>query len=109
VAISGPAGDVIAFAESHGLGVGMRPVTADGLVTKQMGVVRLALRAMSGGWEAILPAGQRRELDDLTARLDLDHGDRHATLSGFWTMLVLSAVIAVGASWATRRPPSSGP
>lgn len=50
---------------------------------------------MTGGWEAILPAGQRRDLDDLTARLDLDHGDCHATLSGFWTMLVLSAVIAV--------------
>lgn len=43
VAISGPAGDVIAFAESHGLGVGMRPVTADGLVTKQMGVVEVVV------------------------------------------------------------------
>lgn len=43
VAISGPAGDVIAFAESHGLGVRMRPVTADGLVTKQMGVVEVVV------------------------------------------------------------------
>lgn len=43
VAISGPAGDVIAIAESHGLGVGMRPVTADGLVTKQMGVVEVVV------------------------------------------------------------------
>ncbi|MDX5400548.1 MAG: TIGR00341 family protein, partial [Actinomycetes bacterium] len=50
---------------------------------------------MTGRWEAVLPAGQRRELTDLTARLDLDLGDRHAKLSGFWTMLVLSAVIAV--------------
>lgn len=50
---------------------------------------------MSGPWVAVLPPGQRRGLDELTARLDLDHGDRGAKLSGFWTMLVLSAVIAV--------------
>ncbi|MGM0384471.1 MAG: TIGR00341 family protein [Actinomycetota bacterium] len=50
---------------------------------------------MTGPWEAVLPAGQRRDLEELTARLDLDLGDRHAKISGFWTMLVLSAIIAV--------------
>ncbi len=50
---------------------------------------------MNGSWGAVLPPGQRRELDELTAKLDLDHGDRGAKLSGFWTMLVLSAVIAL--------------
>lgn len=50
---------------------------------------------MTGLWDVILPAGQRRGLEDLNERLDLDLGDRHAKLSGFWTMLVLSAVIAV--------------
>jgi uncharacterized hydrophobic protein (TIGR00271 family) len=50
---------------------------------------------VTGRWEAVLPAGQRRDLEVLTERLDLDLGDRHAKLSGFWTMLVLSGVIAV--------------
>ncbi len=41
VAISGPATDVIAWAEERGLDVGMRPVTSADLVTKQMGVVEV--------------------------------------------------------------------
>lgn len=42
----------------------------------------------------VLPASQRRTLDELTEDLDLDHGDVGANRSGFWTMLTLSAVIA---------------
>jgi uncharacterized hydrophobic protein (TIGR00271 family) len=42
----------------------------------------------------VLPAHQRRTLDELTDELDLRSGDRSAKLSAFWTMLTLSAVIA---------------
>lgn len=42
----------------------------------------------------ILPENQRRTLDELTAALDLNHGDAHAKKTAFWTMLTLSAVIA---------------
>lgn len=42
----------------------------------------------------ILPEAQRRTLDELTADLDLRAGDRKSKESAFWTMLVLSAVIA---------------
>ncbi|QBR92657.1 DUF389 domain-containing protein [Nocardioides euryhalodurans] len=42
----------------------------------------------------VLPAAQRRTLDELTEDLDLRHGDTTAKRSAFWTMLVLSAVIA---------------
>jgi len=45
--------------------------------------------------ERILPAHQRRDLDALTDQLDLSGGDRASKVSAFWTMLVLSAVIAV--------------
>lgn len=55
---------------------------------------------MSGIWAAVLPPRQRRDLDELTARLDLDQGDRHSKLSAFWTMLVLAAVIAVAGVFA---------
>ncbi|MBD8057896.1 TIGR00341 family protein [Cellulomonas sp. JH27-2] len=44
--------------------------------------------------QAVLPDRQRRTLDELTADLDLSHGDRQSKRSAFWTMLVLSAVIA---------------
>lgn len=46
-------------------------------------------------WPHVLPEAQRRPLEDLTNQLDLPHGDRRSKLSAFWTMLVLSAVIAV--------------
>ena len=42
----------------------------------------------------ILPESQRRTLDELTEDLDLRAGDRKSKESAFWTMLVLSAVIA---------------
>lgn len=42
----------------------------------------------------ILPAVQRRTLDELTADLDLGADDAQSRRSGFWTMLVVSAVIA---------------
>ena len=44
--------------------------------------------------ERVLPARQRRTLDELTADLDLAAGDARSKKSAFWTMLVLSAVIA---------------
>lgn len=43
----------------------------------------------------LLPADQRRSLDELTDRLDLAVGETSAKRSAFWTMLVLSAVIAI--------------
>jgi len=42
----------------------------------------------------VLPAHQRRTLDELTNDLDLTAGDSSSKKSAFWTMLVLSAVIA---------------
>ncbi len=45
--------------------------------------------------EHILPAHQRRDLETLTDQLDLRTGDKQSKVSAFWTMLVLSAVIAV--------------
>ncbi|MFZ0323151.1 MAG: TIGR00341 family protein [Actinomycetes bacterium] len=44
--------------------------------------------------ERVLPARQRRTLEELTADLDLNAGDSQSKQSAFWTMLVLSAVIA---------------
>ncbi len=43
VALSGPAGDVVAFADANHLTVGMRPVGPDDLVTKQMGIVEVVV------------------------------------------------------------------
>ncbi|HWS58924.1 MAG TPA: TIGR00341 family protein [Actinotalea sp.] len=45
--------------------------------------------------EQILPQTQRRPLADLTDQLDLGAGDRSSKVSAFWTMLILSGVIAV--------------
>ncbi|MGC5165977.1 TIGR00341 family protein [Luteimicrobium sp. DT211] len=42
----------------------------------------------------VLPVSQRRTLDQLTADLDLGAGEVKAKRSAFWTMLVLSAIIA---------------
>lgn len=42
----------------------------------------------------LVPAAQRRSLEELTTDLDLREGDRASRYSGFWTMLVLSSVIA---------------
>jgi uncharacterized hydrophobic protein (TIGR00271 family) len=42
----------------------------------------------------ILPATQRRTLEELTDDLDLRSGDAASKQSAFWTMLVLSSVIA---------------
>ncbi|MCB7137473.1 TIGR00341 family protein [Cellulosimicrobium marinum] len=44
---------------------------------------------------ALVPPRQRRPLDDLVDRLDLGSGDTRAKASAFWTMLVLSGLIAV--------------
>ncbi|MFI5527702.1 DUF389 domain-containing protein [Kitasatospora sp. NPDC051853] len=44
----------------------------------------------------VLPTHQRRSLDDLADDLDLSFGDVAAKRSAFWTMLLLSAVIAAG-------------
>ena len=44
--------------------------------------------------ERVLPARQRRTLEELTGDLDLASGDAQSKKSAFWTMLVLSAVIA---------------
>lgn len=45
--------------------------------------------------EHVLPNIQRRDLAALTDHLDLDAGDRVSKVSAFWTMLVLSGLIAV--------------
>lgn len=45
--------------------------------------------------DVLAPAGQRRTLDELVDRLDLDVGDVHAKRTAFWLMLTLSSVIAV--------------
>lgn len=44
--------------------------------------------------ERVLPDTQRRTLGELTEDLDLTAGDTHAKRSAFWTMLLLSGVIA---------------
>src|SRR6478752_6282430 len=44
--------------------------------------------------DRVLPENQRRTLDELSEDLDLRSGDTRAKQSAFWTMLVLSAVIA---------------
>ncbi|MFC9786295.1 DUF389 domain-containing protein [Rhodococcus sp. NPDC127528] len=44
---------------------------------------------------ALIPDNQRRTLEELGDRLDLDSGDVHAKRSAFWIMLLLSATIAV--------------
>src|SRR4051794_3730376 len=44
--------------------------------------------------DRVLPQNQRRTLDELTDDLDLRSGDTQSKQSAFWTMLVLSAVIA---------------
>lgn len=44
--------------------------------------------------DRLVPAAQRRTPEELTADLDLRSGEGTAKVSAFWTMLVLSAVIA---------------
>ncbi|MEN3585077.1 TIGR00341 family protein [Streptomyces sp. ZYX-F-203] len=44
----------------------------------------------------VLPSSQRRSLDELTDDLDLSSGDTGSKRSAFWTMLLLSSVIASG-------------
>ncbi|MBC7271282.1 MAG: DUF389 domain-containing protein [Streptomyces sp.] len=44
----------------------------------------------------VLPASQRRSLDELAQDLDLSAGDTRSKRSAFWTMLTLSSVIAAG-------------
>ncbi|GAA4742225.1 TIGR00341 family protein [Gordonia alkaliphila] len=43
----------------------------------------------------LIPVSQRRDVADISDRLDLAAGDRQAKTSAFWTMLTLSGVIAV--------------
>jgi len=49
---------------------------------------------LSGLRAAVLPGSQRRTLDELTEDLDLRSGESRSKQSAFWTMLVLSGVIA---------------
>lgn len=49
---------------------------------------------LSGLRGRVLPEGQRRTLDELAGDLTLRSADGQAKQSAFWTMLVLSAVIA---------------
>ncbi len=56
--------------------------------------VRHAFRMTLNLSERVLPDRQRRTLAELTADLDLTAGDAQSKKSAFWTMLVLSAVIA---------------
>ncbi|GAB3227515.1 DUF389 domain-containing protein [Glycomyces halotolerans] len=42
----------------------------------------------------LIPAGQRRSLDELREKVDLGEGDLRAKRSAFWIMLVLSGLIA---------------
>lgn len=44
--------------------------------------------------ERVLPARQRRTLEELTEDLDLRSGDHSSKQSAFWSMLVLSGIIA---------------
>ncbi|MFG2903429.1 TIGR00341 family protein [Streptomyces zaomyceticus] len=44
----------------------------------------------------VLPASQRRSLDELTQDLILSTGDTTSKRSAFWTMLTLSSIIAAG-------------
>ncbi|MFI6299258.1 DUF389 domain-containing protein [Nonomuraea sp. NPDC050790] len=44
--------------------------------------------------DRLVPAAQRRTLEELAADLDLREGERASRLSAFWTMLVLSSIIA---------------
>ncbi len=44
--------------------------------------------------DIVLPESQRRTLEELTEDLDLRSGDARAKQSAFWTMLVLSGIIA---------------
>ncbi|MFC5219744.1 TIGR00341 family protein [Streptomyces coerulescens] len=44
----------------------------------------------------VLPASQRRSLDELTQDLILSSGDTTSKRSAFWTMLTLSSIIAAG-------------
>ncbi|MFI0872839.1 DUF389 domain-containing protein [Streptomyces parvus] len=46
--------------------------------------------------DKVLPARQRRGLEELQHDLDLSAGDSPAKRSAFWTMLTLSSVIAAG-------------
>jgi uncharacterized hydrophobic protein (TIGR00271 family) len=53
-----------------------------------LGAMNIGLR------DRVLPENQRRTLDELSDDLDLRSGDTRAKQSAFWTMLVLSGVIA---------------
>src|SRR5436190_16130920 len=75
-------------------------VSGDGSVPQRLAIPRAAAVVlhtphMAGGIQGLLlPEQQRRTLDELTVDLDLRAGDARSKQSAFWTMLVLSAVIA---------------
>ena len=59
--------------------------------------------------DVVLPESQRRTLEERTEDLDLRSGDARAKQSAFWTMLVLSGIIATArASSPTPPRRSSG-
>ncbi|MEV6928144.1 TIGR00341 family protein [Dactylosporangium sp. NPDC051485] len=47
-----------------------------------------------GWWPRLLPGSQRKPIDALADHLDLTRGDASAKQSAFWSMLLISAVIA---------------
>ncbi|MGI5176152.1 TIGR00341 family protein [Dactylosporangium sp. CA-152071] len=47
-----------------------------------------------GWWPGLLPRSQRKPIDALADHLDLTRGDSSAKQSAFWSMLLISAVIA---------------
>ena len=53
-----------------------------------LGAMNIGLR------DRVLPENQRRTLEELSDDLDLRSGDARAKQSAFWTMLVLSGIIA---------------
>ena len=63
---------------------GSHPVRLSGILT----AMDIGLR------DIVLPESQRRTLEELTEDLDLRSGDARAKQSAFWTMLVLSGIIA---------------
>ena len=62
---------------------------------------------LSGLRAAVLPGSQRRTLDELTEDLDLRSGESRSKQSAFWTMLVLSGVIATAGILADSTATSS--
>jgi uncharacterized hydrophobic protein (TIGR00271 family) len=82
---------VLAGARSHGTarpGASVRTRRPSATASGILGGMNIGLR------DRVLPENQRRTLDELSDDLDLRSGDTRAKQSAFWTMLVLSGIIA---------------